>query len=928
MKAQDIIKWLQSHVQKQAQLRLDSRRITPGDVFFACPGFAGDGRQHVEAAIAAGAAALVVQAPAPDGLKQNSDAVPVLEVEGLVSLMGETAHLWYGCPSDALSVVAVTGTNGKTTTVQWIAAALNADGVPCGTIGTLGATLPDGRNLGGELTTPDVLSMHGHLAAMRAAGAEVVAIEASSIGVAQGRLDAVHIKIAAFTNLTHDHLDYHGTLGAYRDAKFALFDWPGLETSIVNADDGAGVDLLSRLAGRRCLSYSIESESSADIRALDIHAGTYGLIFNISRDEGSVQVLTRLIGLHNVSNLLLVAGVLQELGWSLSRTARIMSELRPVEGRLQIVEAEAGTANGPMVVVDYAHTPDALERALVSLRSVAEVRGGRIVCVFGCGGSRDPGKRSLMGGVAERLADRVIVTNDNPRDEEPEAIAAAILSGMKHEPLVELDRAAAILTAVWCTQPTDIVLLAGKGHETYQEVRGVRSPFDDREWARFALTWRAYPKLTSDSRTVAPGQIFLALSGERFDGHDYVERAAGRGAIAAIVAHSVPGAGVPQFVLGDTRQALIRIASTWRRLFDLPLIAVTGSNGKTTTKEMIAAILKAWLGEGSMVATQGNLNNDIGVPLSVLRLSRAHRAAVFELGMNHPGEIALLADIAHPTIALVNNAQREHQEFMHTVDAVAEENGTVLKGLGSEGVAVYPGDDTYTDLWRDMAGDARSLCFGFESHFQIYADEIHAEPTRTVFRLHTPLGAVSVTLNMAGVHNLRNALAAAACSVAAGAPLEAIARGLEAFNPVAGRMQLHTLPDGHQLIDDSYNANPDSVRAAIDVLADLPGRRTLVLGTMGEIGANSPAMHAEVGAYALERGIDMLFTFGNDAAHAARAFGDGALSFEDIPSLVAALADQPPGHVLVKGSRSTRMERVIEEIIPAQNGQTGGNHAA
>ncbi|NLC36923.1 MAG: UDP-N-acetylmuramoyl-L-alanyl-D-glutamate--2,6-diaminopimelate ligase, partial [Alcaligenaceae bacterium] len=545
-----MVNWLQGHVQKQAQLRLDSRRIASGDVFFACPGFAGDGRQYVEAAIAAGAAALVVQAPAPASLKQQAGAVPVLEVEGLVSFLGETAHIWYGCPSEALSVVAVTGTNGKTTSVQWIAAALNADGVPCGTIGTLGATLPDGRNLGGELTTPDVLSMHGHLAAMRAAGAEVVAIEASSIGVAQGRLDAVRINIAAFTNLTHDHLDYHGTLDAYRDAKYALFDWPGLRTSIVNADDDAGVDLLSRIEGRRSLSFSLEAESTADIRALDIHAGTYGLIFNISRDEGSVQVLTRLIGLHNVSNLLLVAGVLQELGWPLSRTARVMSELRPVEGRLQIVEADAGPANGPMVVVDYAHTPDALERALGALRSVAEARGGRIVCVFGCGGSRDAGKRSLMGAVAERLADRVIVTNDNPRDEDPAAIAAAIVSGMEHEPLVELDRAAAILTAVWCTQPADIVLLAGKGHETYQEIRGVRSPFDDREWARFALTWRACPVITSDSRTVAPGQIFLALSGERFDGHDYVEQAAGRGAIAAVVAHAVPGVDIPQFMLG------------------------------------------------------------------------------------------------------------------------------------------------------------------------------------------------------------------------------------------------------------------------------------------------------------------------------------------------------------------------------------------
>lgn len=929
MRAQDIVDWLQGHVGKQTQLRLDSRRVTPGDVFFACPGFAGDGRQYVEDAVAAGAAALVVQAPLPSHLKLDALAVPVLEVTGLAPLLGETAHIWYGRPSQELSVVAVTGTNGKTSTVQWIAAALNADGVPCGAIGTLGVTLPDGTRMGGELTTPDVLSMHAYLAAMREAGAEVVAIEASSIGVAQGRLDAVHIDIAGFTNLTHDHLDYHGTFDAYRDSKFALFDWPGLRASVVNADDSTGIELLTRLEGRSHLSYSVKADSPAHILALDIHAGPYGLIFNISRDEGSVQVLTRLIGLHNVSNLLLVAGVLQELGWPLSRTARILAELRPVEGRLQIIEtAGEGVAAGPMVVVDYAHTPDALERALEALRGVAQARGGRVGCVFGCGGNRDRGKRSLMGAVAERLADKVVVTNDNPRDEDPAAIAAEIVAGMERTPVVELDRATAILDAVWGAEPADVVLLAGKGHETYQEISGRRSPFDDRQWARFALTWRGEPSISTDSRNMEPGQIFLALSGERFDGHDYLEQAAERGATAAIVARPIVEAPLPLFVLGDTRQALSRIAAAWRRQFELPLIAVTGSNGKTTTKEMIASILRAWLGAESMVATRGNLNNDIGVPLSLLRLSAAHQASVFELGMNHPGEISQLAALARPTIALVNNAQREHQEFMHTVEAVARENGAVLESLGGSGVAVYPGDDAYTGLWREMAGSASSLCFGFESEFPIHADEIHAKPTRTVFRLHTPLGSTPVTLHVAGVHNLRNALAAAACAVAAGAPLTAIARGLEAFNPVAGRMQLHTLADGHQVIDDSYNANPDSVRAAIDVLAGLPGRRTLVLGTMGEIGENSPAMHAEVGAYALERGIDMLFTFGNDAAHAARAFGAGALSFEDIPSLVAALADQPPGHVLVKGSRSTRMERVIEGIVPSRNGESGGHHAA
>ena len=925
MRPQEIVDWLRSHVQPEAQLRLDSRRVAPGDVFFACPGLAGDGREHIGAALEAGAAAVVVQAPVPPDMAGKIN-VPILEVPGLVACLGETAHIWYDEPSRNLSVVAVTGTNGKTTTVQWIAAALNAGGAPCGTIGTLGVTLPDGTNLGGELTTPDVLSMHGYLAALRDAGAGVVAIEASSIGVAQGRLDAVHIDVAVFTNLTRDHLDYHGTFDAYREAKFALFEWPELRASVINIDDATGAELLARLGERRVVKCSLDAASGANIVALDVHAGPYGLVFNIARDEGSMQMVTRLIGLHNVSNQLLVAGVLQELGWSLSRTARVLAGLRSVEGRLQIVEA--ANSGGPMVVVDYAHTPDALERALEALASVAAARGGRVACVFGCGGNRDRGKRSLMGEVADRLADTVVVTNDNPRDEDPNEIAGEVVSGMTKQPAIELDRAVAILDTIWRAQPTDVVLLAGKGHETWQEVAGVRSSFDDREWARFALSWRGAPAINTDTRHIATGEIFLALEGDRFDGHDYVEQAAERGASAAIVAKPLADCPIPQFMLGDTRHALVRIARAWRALFDLPLIAVTGSNGKTTTKEMIASILRAWLGMESMVATRGNLNNDIGLPLSLLRLSEAHRASVFELGMNHPGEIAELSAIARPTIALVNNAQREHQEFMLTVDAVARENGAVLEALGGRGTAVFPGDDAYTPLWREMAAEADTLCFGFESGYPVHADQIRAEAGHTRFRLHVPSGNAVLTLRAAGVHNLRNALGAAACAVAAGAPLNAIVNGLEAFNPVAGRMQWHVLADGHQLIDDSYNANPDSVRAAIDVLATLPGRRTLVLGTMGEIGDNSVAMHAEVGAYAHECGIDMLFTFGQEAAHAAAAFGDDAQSFDDMAELLAALGAQPPGHVLVKGSRSTRMERVIEGLIPALKGQAGGQHAA
>ncbi len=916
MSAQEIISWLSRHVAPTAHLCLDTCQLRAGDVFFACAGRTSHGRDYLGQAVEAGAAAIVMQADSQDSGTPAGD-VPVLAVQDLPMQLGPTAHLWYGRPSDVLSVVAVTGTNGKTSCVQWLAAALNAGGVACGTIGTLGVSLPDGTDLGGMLTTPDVLTMHRSLAAIREAGAEVVALEASSIGLDQGRLDGVRIDIAAFTNLTHDHLDYHHTLENYQHAKFALFNWPGLRGAVVNADDPAGAALIQALPPALTLAYSMRGNASATVLAQDIHAGRHGLVFNLLTREGAAQLLTRLVGEHNVANLLLVAGVLQQLGWDLPRMARVLATLRSVEGRLQVVEplGGAGAANAQaMVVVDYAHTPDALDRALIALRDVAAARGGRLVCVFGCGGSRDRSKRPVMGRIAAERADVVVLTNDNPRLEDPLDIVQQIASGMPRAPQIELDRALAILSSIWTAEARDVVLLAGKGHETYQESHGQRVPFDDREWARFALSWQHGISISTDTRSIRAGQLFVALKGDAFDGHAYLATALAAGAFAAVVEQKDASVPLPQFVLGDTRQALMRISKVWRRQHDLPVIAVTGSNGKTTTKEMIAAILRQWPGDEASLATRGNLNNDIGLPLTVLRLNRQHRAAVLELGMNHPGEIAVLAAIAQPTIALVNNAQREHQEFMLTVEAVARENGHVIQALPADGIAVFPGDDAYTDLWRELAGERKVLHFGFDPELDVYADEIHAEPTRTGCRIHTPAGSANLTLMAPGVHNLRNALAAAACALGAGVPLSSIVQGLESFNPVSGRMQPHALAGGYQLIDDTYNANPDSVRAAIDVLSQLDGKRVLVLGDMGEVGVNGDAMHAEVGAYARECGIDVLLAFGPACAHAAQAFGVGAQAFDSIEALNSQLLTEMPAHILVKGSRSTRMERVVRAL--------------
>lgn len=923
MNAAAILAWLAQHAAPQAHLCLDSRQIQPGDVFFACKGLSGDGREYEALAIEKGACAVVREfAPELGDLD-----VPVLQVPDLMAQLGQVAHQWYGCPSEAMTVVAITGTNGKTSSVQWVAATINNSEVPCGTIGTLGVTLPDGRNLGGVLTTPDVLTLHRSLAAIKAAGASVVALEASSIGLEQGRLEGVSIDIAGFTNLTHDHLDYHHSMAQYKKAKQLLFDWPGLRSMVVNADDAMGQELLtSTNSAIKVVSYSM-SQPGVDIRADDVHTGADGQVFNLVTPHGTAQILTRLLGEHNVANLLLVAGVLQEVGWPLAKIARLMATLEPVPGRLQIVDpiATAGRHGpAPLVVVDYAHTADALERALVALRDVAQVRGGRIICVFGCGGDRDKAKRPVMGEIASRLADEVVLTTDNPRSEDPHSIIAQILAGMSAHPRIEPDRARAILTAVWSANSDDIILLAGKGHETYQEVESQRRPFDDREWAKAALLWLRAPSLSTDSRSVQRGQVFLALQGDRFDGHAYLQHVLERGAVAAIVSHAQPEIALAQIALGDTRQALQILAFAWRGRFQLPLIAVTGSNGKTTTKEMIATILKEWLGAEHSLATLGNLNNDLGVPLSILRLNAQHKAAVLELGMNHPGEIAFLANMAQPTIALVNNAQREHQEFMHTVQAVAQENGSVINFLPADGIAVFPGDDAYASLWEKFAQSRKTICFGLDSKHPVHADAIFAEPAHTRFTLHLAGDERKVTLATPGVHNLRNALAAAACAYAAGAPVEAIVAGLEAFRPVSGRMQAKSLASGYQLIDDTYNANPDSVRAAIDVLAQLPGRKVLVLGNMGEIGKNSAEAHAEVGTYAKERGVDELLTLGGDASHAAQAFGARAHQFNALEDMVAYLRALEPSHILIKGSRSARMERVVGALEDGVTTETKG----
>lgn len=422
-------------------------------------------------------------------------------------------------------------------------------------------------------------------------------------------------------------------------------------------------------------------------------------------------------------------------------------------------------------------------------------------------------------------------------------------------------------------------------------------------------------RVHSDTRTLEAGDLFVAIKGDRFDANDFIAEAKGKGAVAAIAQPGRLPPGMPGVEVEDSKLALGRLANAWRRRYRLPLIAVTGSNGKTTVTQMIASILRAWHPKHHL-ATQGNLNNDIGLPLTLLRLNGGHKVGVVELGMNHPGEIAYLAQIAEPTVAMVNNAQREHQEFMATVEAVARENGSVFGALPRQGVAVFPAGDDYTMLWTGLA-DARP-CMTFGDAPGGDADILLAgsewQQGHWNVRARTPAGPIAFRLHIAGRHNVRNALAAAACALAAGVPTEAVVRGLESFEPVKGRSRALALPLGGRtltVVDDSYNANPDSVRAAIDVLAELPGPRLLVLGDMGEVGDQGPAFHAEVGAYARERGIEQLFTLGDQAAAMQ------GRHFAGIDQLNAAVLEALPASesVLVKGSRFMKMERVVEAVM-------------
>jgi UDP-N-acetylmuramyl-tripeptide synthetase len=473
-------RWLQERV--TGSLWTDSRKIGPGDGFIAWPGAATDGRKYVSEVLAAGVQACIVEHNGAEAFDFKDERVATYD--GLKAACGPIAAAYFDSPSGQLQIAAVTGTNGKTTTAMWLAQALGRLGRKCGVVGTLGIGEP-GAMVPSGLTTPDPVLLQQQLRRFVDEGFSACALEASSIGIEERRLDATRIQVAIFTNFTQDHLDYHASMEDYWHAKEMLFGWSGLKAAVINTDDIKGIELGAMLAGTELDVWTFSCARAARLQARDIQHGSQTLSFDVTEGSESHRVSTPMVGHYNVSNLLGVMAALRAMGVPLADAVGACADLLPVPGRTETLTMQ----DLPLVVIDYAHTPDALEKVLTALRPVAMSRGGQLWCVFGCGGDRDASKRPLMAAVSEQHADQVVVTSDNPRSENPLAIISQVMLGLSHRDAVHVqaDRAAAIAHVLSQAQPQDVVLLAGKGHESFQEVGGLKLPFSDREHAQAAL---------------------------------------------------------------------------------------------------------------------------------------------------------------------------------------------------------------------------------------------------------------------------------------------------------------------------------------------------------------------------------------------------------------------------------------------------------
>lgn len=984
----------------------DSRDVKPGDLFVALSGGSVDGHNFIDQAVEKGCAAVLAEKGRIAGRLAN-DTVKV-EVADSRTALGHLAACFYGHPARQAKLIAITGTNGKTTSSYLVESILREAGFKPGVIGTVNYryTRADGTRveMPAPLTTPEATVLQRLIREMVDQGVSHVVMEVSSHALAQKRLAGLLFDVAVFTNLSRDHLDFHHDMQDYFNSKKKLFAEhlkPEGRAVIITETAGKthgraaedeicwGRNLAAELAGqqgKRLITCGFDRDSS--IRPARFSFDINGIEAEIITDRGTFQVHSRLAGDFNVKNILTATGTAIALGLDCAPIRQGLTVATAVPGRLERIEIQSGKGTGPTVFVDYAHTPDALANVLATLKKLAP---HRLICVFGCGGDRDHGKRKLMGKTAGRLSDIVLATSDNPRSEDPAAILAAIEQGLADSPLVRrpaedilkdglksgydiiISRRRAIRTAIRQASPGDIILISGKGHEDYQISGPDRIFFDDRIEARKNLAalnvpaphWNLnqvlkatggsladsgsadldeeiYRAVSTDTRTLQPGDLFVTLSGPNHDGLKFAGQAVRKGA-AAILAERLPDPkesgpeepgpySVPVILVKDTLRALGDLAAHRRGILaKLRVLAITGSSGKTTVKEMTAAILARKL---KTLKTEGNLNNRIGMPLTLLRATGNHEVAVLEMGMNMPGEIARLAEIAAPDLSCIVNIQEAHLAGLGDINGVARAKGELFTGTKPAGTLVVNLDDP---LVRSLAGrfPGKKISFAATPAGRRHGALLRATHIRSLgeegmaFTLHLGDKKIRIKITSLGVHSVKNALAAAAMAHGAGISLPDIRRGLEAFRPFDKRVQVETVPRGLKVLNDSYNANPSSMLTALKILPGIKNDRktAAALGDMLELGKKSRDAHREIGRATAELGYDFLAATGEFAADlvkAARAAGmepDRARMFIDKNELTTWLVQllragelAAGDWLLLKGSRGMQMETVLEKL--------------
>ena len=952
---------------------VDSRQARPGCLFAAMPGTRVDGLSFAEGAVRRGAVAVL----AGEGAPATIAGAPVLrcaDPRRALALAAARLH-----PRQPARMVAVTGTAGKTSVASFARQVWAATGTSAAMIGTTGVVAP-GRESYGSLTTPDPVALHALLDGLAGEGVEACAMEASSHGLDQRRLDGVALLAGAFTNLGRDHMDYHPTMEHYLASKLRLFDTllePG-QPAVVNGDDAYSAPVIEACE-RRGLRVLTVGRRGAHLAVKRIEQEQYRQIAEVQHEGRTHRVALPLAGEFQLSNALVAAGLAIATGTPAGTALAALEHLKGASGRLDLV---GKSASGAPVYVDYAHKPDALENVLRALRPYTT---GRLVLVFGCGGDRDRGKRPIMGAIAERLADTVIVTDDNPRSEEPADVRAAILAQAPGATEIA-DRREAIRHAVAHAgtrrharhrrqgprggadrRRRDAALLGPR--------RGARSAGGARNaghaqsagHARSAggalMLWSVQDMaaameaeirgeapegvvgLSIDTRTLRQGEAYFAILGEVHDGHDFVPHAEDAGAALAVVsrerADTFADLGLPLLVVDDVLEGLERLGVAARDRTRAMVVAVTGSVGKTTTKELLRAALGA---SGSVHAAVASFNNHWGVPLTLARMPADTDYAVVEIGMNHPGEITPLVRMAAPHVAVITLVAAAHLGAFASVDEIARAKAEIFDGLVEGGVALLNADDPRLELLKAEARDRgvrRIVTFGKAG--DVRRESVRLGDESSTLNVRIAGETFEATVGAPGGHVVQNALAALGACYLVGADMAAACRGLAAFTAGKGRGERHRLdhPDGPiLLIDESYNANPASMVAGIRALRVARpgpgGRRIAVLGDMLELGARSAALHAHLAEPLSANAIDLVLLAGDQMAalrdRLQSATGEGGAAgpevrwFAATPELATIVADEVRAHdvVMVKSSQGLGFAAIVDRLKEAYPPQGEG----